>query len=63
MNIVDFEAMEIFIVTDDMNAWDAEWGCVDAVQSVDAAHQPVTSTIWHEPCRSKRRVCILALGT
>ena len=37
MNIVNFEAMKTFIVTDDMNAWDAEWGCVDAVQSVDAA--------------------------
>ena len=24
MNIVDFEAMETFIVTDDINAWDAE---------------------------------------
>ena len=37
MNIVNFEAMKTFIVTNDMNAWDAEWSCVDAVQSVDAA--------------------------
>ena len=37
MNIADFKAMETLIVTDDMNGWDAEWGCVDAVQSVDAA--------------------------
>ena len=37
MNVSDFEAKEDFMTNDDMNAWDAEWGFVDAVQSVDAA--------------------------
>ena len=37
MNVSDFEAKEDFMTNGDMNAWDAEWGFVDAVQSVDAA--------------------------
>ena len=36
-NVSDFEAIEAFMTNDDMNAWGAEWGCVDAIQSADAA--------------------------
>ena len=36
MNVVDFEAMEAFMTTDDMKAWDAEYGCVDTVYTMDA---------------------------
>ena len=37
MNVSDFEAIEAFMTNDDTKAWDVEWGCVNAVQSVDAA--------------------------
>ena len=37
MNVSDFEAIEAFMTSDDINAWDAERGCVDADQSVGAA--------------------------
>ena len=31
MNVFDFEAMETFMTTDEMKAWDAKHGCVDIV--------------------------------
>ena len=31
MNVLDFEAMEAFMTTDEMKAWDADHGCVDIV--------------------------------
>ena len=31
MNVLDFEAMEAFMNTDEMKTWDAENGCVDFV--------------------------------
>ena len=34
MNVLDFDAMEDFMTTDDMKAWDANNGCVDIVYSL-----------------------------
>ena len=34
MNVLDFEAMEAFMTTDEMKAWDAEHGCRDTVYSL-----------------------------
>ena len=34
MNVLDFEAMEAFMTTDEMKAWDAEHGCKDAVYAL-----------------------------
>ena len=34
MNVLDFEAMEAFMTTDKMKAWDADHGCVDIVYSL-----------------------------
>ena len=34
MNVLDFEAMEAFMTTDDMKAWDANNGCMDIVYSL-----------------------------
>ena len=31
MKVVDFEAMEAFMTTDEMKAWDHDHGCVDIV--------------------------------
>ena len=38
MNVLDFEAMEAFMTTDEMKAWDAEHGCVDSVYALSAAN-------------------------
>ena len=29
MNVLDFEAMETFMTTDEMKAWDTKYGCKD----------------------------------
>ena len=34
MNVLDFEAMEAFMTTDEMKAWDAEYGCEDTVYAL-----------------------------
>ena len=34
MNVLDFEAMGVFMTTDEMKAWDADHGCVDIVYSM-----------------------------
>ena len=34
MNVLDFEAMEAFMTTDEMKAWDAEHGCEDTVYAL-----------------------------
>ena len=34
MNVLDFEAMEDFMTTNDMKAWDANNGCEDIVYSL-----------------------------
>ena len=34
MNVLDFEAMEAFMTTDEMKTWDAEHGCEDTVYSL-----------------------------
>ena len=34
MNVLDFEAMEAFMTTAEMKAWDAEHGCRDTVYSL-----------------------------
>ena len=34
MNVLDFEAMEAFMTTDEMKAWDAEYGCKDTVYAL-----------------------------
>ena len=34
MNVLDFEAMEAFMTTDEMKLWDADHGCVDIVYSL-----------------------------
>ena len=34
MNVLDFEAMEAFMTTDEMKAWDTENGCEDAVYAL-----------------------------
>ena len=34
MNVLDFEAMEAFMTTDEMKAWDAEHGCKDTVYAL-----------------------------
>ena len=34
MNVLDFEAMEAFMTTDEMRAWDTDHGCVDIVYSL-----------------------------
>ena len=31
MNVLDFEAMAAFLITDEMREWDADHGCVDMV--------------------------------
>ena len=38
MNVLDFEAMEAFMTTDEMKAWDAEHGCKDTVYVLSEAH-------------------------
>ena len=37
MNVLDFEAMEAFMTTDEMKAWDAEHGCIDTVYALSKA--------------------------
>ena len=39
MNVLDFEAMEAFMTTDEMKAWDAEHGCRDTVYSLSLIQQ------------------------
>ena len=34
MNVLDFEAMEAFMTTDDMKAWDTKHGCEDTVYAL-----------------------------
>ena len=34
MNVLDFEAMEAFMTTDEMKAWNAEYGCEDTVYAL-----------------------------
>ena len=34
LNVIDFEAMEAFMATDEMKAWDAKHGCEDTVYSL-----------------------------
>ena len=34
MNVLDFEAMEAFMTTDEMKAWDTENGCEDTVYAL-----------------------------
>ena len=34
MNVLDFEALEAFMTTDEMKAWDAEHGCKDTVYAL-----------------------------
>ena len=34
LNVTDFEAMGALMTSDEMNAWDAENGCVDVVYSM-----------------------------
>jgi len=34
MNALDFEAMEAFMTTDEMKAWDTENGCEDTVYAL-----------------------------
>ena len=34
MNVLDLEAMDAFMTTDEMKAWDAEHGCRDTVYSL-----------------------------
>ena len=34
MNVLDFEAMEAFMTTDEMKAWDTEHGCEDTVYTL-----------------------------
>ena len=34
MNVLDFEAMEAFMTTDEMKAWDAEYGYEDKVYAL-----------------------------
>ncbi|MEC8308512.1 MAG: hypothetical protein VXZ81_06255 [Pseudomonadota bacterium] len=34
MNVIDFEAMEAFMTTDEMKAWDTKHGCEDTVYSL-----------------------------
>ena len=34
MNVLDFEAMEAFMTTDEMKAWDTEHGCEDTVYAL-----------------------------
>ena len=34
MNVLDSEAMEAFMTTDEMKAWDTENGCEDAVYAL-----------------------------
>ena len=34
MNGIDFEAMEAFMTTDEMKAWDSKYGCEDTVYSL-----------------------------
>ena len=39
MKVLDFEALEAFMATDEMVAWDKENGCVDILYSMDALKQ------------------------
>ena len=39
MNVLDFEALEAFMATDEMVAWDKENGCVDTLYSMDAVKE------------------------
>ena len=34
INVLDFEAMEAFMTTDEMKVWDTENGCEDAVYAL-----------------------------
>ena len=34
MNVLNFDAMEAFMTTDEMKAWDAEYGCEDTVYAL-----------------------------
>ena len=34
MNVLDFEAMETFMTTDEMKAWDTKYGCKDTVYAL-----------------------------
>ena len=34
MNVLDFEAMETFMTTDEMKAWDTKYGCKDKVYAL-----------------------------
>ena len=38
MNVLDFEAMEAFMTTDEMKAWDAEHGYIDTVYALSKAN-------------------------
>ena len=38
MDVLDFEAMEAFMTTDEMKAWDAENGCIDTVYALSEAN-------------------------
>ena len=38
MNVLDFEAMEAFMTTDEMEAWDTEHGCIDSVYALSEAN-------------------------
>ena len=39
MKVLDFEALEAFMATDEMVEWDKENGCVDMLYSMDALKQ------------------------
>ena len=39
MKVLDFEALEAFMATDEMVVWDKENGCVDILYSMDALKQ------------------------
>ena len=36
MNVLDFESMQKFMTTEEMQKWDADNGCVDTVYSVSS---------------------------
>ena len=38
MNVLDFKAMEAFMKTDEMKAWDTEHGCIDTVYVLSEAN-------------------------
>ena len=38
INVLDFEAMEAFMTTDEMKAWDAEYSCIDTVYALSKAN-------------------------